>query len=224
MAVPVEGWLLRATPDLQRGRLNSALPLIRDPGLDAVEAFYAERGLPPQVQVTPADGHPALTGELDARDWGSRWPSAVYSGPAAGVAAVATAADVELLDEATADWLAAWSRCEGRDLEDVALHAQLVLARLGGRATYALAAGGAAVGLVVADAGLAGMFCVAVDRAQRRRGLGSAVVGALAAHASERGASEVYLEVEERNAAAIALYASLGLSRRYGYVHRTAPV
>jgi ribosomal protein S18 acetylase RimI-like enzyme len=225
MAVPVEGWLLRATPGLERGRLNSALPLVRDPGLEVVEAFYAERGLPAQVQVTPADGHPWLTDELDARDWGSRWPSAVYSGRVDDAAAAAAAdGDIALLAEPTADWLAAWSLCEGRDVEDVAMHAQLVLAQLDGRAAYALAPAGAAVGLVVCEDDLAGLFCVAVERDQRRRGLGSAVVGALAAHARERGAREVYLEVEERNAAALAMYARLGLQRRYGYVHRTAPV
>jgi ribosomal protein S18 acetylase RimI-like enzyme len=222
MAVPVEGWLLRATPGLERGRLNSALPLVRDPGLEVVEAFYEERGLPAQVQVTPADGHPWLTDELDARDWGSRWPSAVYSGPTETVAAAA-GEDIALLPAPTAEWLAAWSLCEGRDVEDVALHAELVLAQLEGRAAYALAPAGAAVGLVVCEDDLAGLFCVAVDRAQRRRGLGSAVVGTLAAHAAREGAREVYLEVEERNAAALALYARLGLERRYGYVHRAAP-
>ena len=44
-----DGWLLRATPGVPRGRLNSALPLARDPDLAVVEAFYAVHGLPAQV-------------------------------------------------------------------------------------------------------------------------------------------------------------------------------
>jgi ribosomal protein S18 acetylase RimI-like enzyme len=190
---------------------------VDDPDLGAVEAFYAERGEPAQVQVTPSDGHPELVASLDARGWSSRWPSAVLSAPAAPVAA----AGVPILRTPTPEWLAAWGRAEGRAPADVAAHARLVLAQLDGRTAYAL--DGGAVGLVVCEDDLAGLFCIAVEPDRRRHGLGTRIVGALAAHALAHGAAELHLEVEERNAPALALYARLGFTRRYGYVHRVAP-
>jgi ribosomal protein S18 acetylase RimI-like enzyme len=216
--------LLRATPALDRGRLNSALPLVPDPpgGLAAVEAFYAERSLPAQIQVTPLDGHPALTAELDRRGWGAKWPTVVMSATATAIGAGHTA--VEILPAPTPAFRAAWAGAEPRDPADVDAHAREVLARLDGRAAYAVAADGAGTGIVVAAGELAGLFSIAVAPRNRRRGLGTELVRALAAHAHDRGAKELYLEVEERNAAAIALYARLGFTPRYRYVHRIAPV
>jgi RimJ/RimL family protein N-acetyltransferase len=54
----------------------------------------------------------------------------------------------------------------------------------------------------------------------RRAGLGTAIVRALVAWS---GAREAYLEVERRNAPALALYDRLGFALAYDYVHRFAP-
>jgi GNAT superfamily N-acetyltransferase len=215
-----DGWLLRATPGVSRGRLNSALPLTPDPPLAAVDAFYAALRLPAQVQLTPLDGHPALTAELDARGWGARWPSTVLIGPAA---LPAPAAAIELRPAADDDWLAAWSITEGRDAADVRAHADSVMAQLDGRATYAISAERDAVGIAVAGDELCGLFCIATRPDRRRAGLGAAVVATLAGWARERGARRLCLEVEQRNAPALALYARLGFTRRYDYLHRVAP-
>lgn len=55
------GWLLRATPGLDRGRSNNALTpsreLLRgelDPAIEAVEAFAAEHSIRPGIQISPA--------------------------------------------------------------------------------------------------------------------------------------------------------------------------
>lgn len=168
----VDGWLLRSTPDVPRGRLNSALPLRPDPELGPVLEFYGARGQAPQVQ---------------------------------------------------ARWLAAWGACEGRDRDDVAAHAHTVLARLPGRVAYALVPPAQAVGLAVCDRKRVGLFCVAVDPARRRGGLGTAIVRALMAWGREHGAREAFLDVEQRNAPALALYARLGFRAAYDYVHRVAP-
>jgi N-acetylglutamate synthase len=215
-----DGWLLRATPGVPRGRLNSALPLVGDPDLAVVEDFYAARGIPAQVQVTPLDGHPALTAELDARGWGARWPSTVLAGPAA---LGEPAAEIELRPRPDATWLAAWGAAEGRDPEDVGAHADAVLAQLGGRAAYAISAERDAVGIAVAGDGLCGLFCIATRPDRRRAGRGAAAVATLAGWARGRGAGRLCLEVEQRNAPALALYARLGFTRRYDYLHRVAP-
>jgi ribosomal protein S18 acetylase RimI-like enzyme len=211
----VDGWLLRSTPALERARLNSALPLHPDPDLRPVLDFYAQRGQPAQVQLTPIGGHPRLAAALDAAGWAAKWPSAVLRAPAGFTAA----SGVELLDRAEPRWLDAWAACEGRDDADVAAHAEQVLARLPGRVAYALVEPARAVGIGVCDGERVGLFCVAVHPDHRRAGLGSAVVRTLVALS---GAREDYLEVEQRNAPALAMYARLGFSRAYDYVHRIA--
>lgn len=120
-------------------------------------------------------------------------------------------------DHASPTWLEAWSRCEpGRDVE---AHARTVFARLRGRAGFARVAE-QAVAIAVADDGLLGLFCVAVDPALRRTGLGTRLMRTLLARS---GADRAYLQVDARNAAAIAMYAGLGFTQAYAYCHRSAP-
>jgi ribosomal protein S18 acetylase RimI-like enzyme len=77
-----------------------------------------------------------------------------------------------------------------------------------------------AVGIAVEADGLVGLFCLAVDPARRRAGLGTALVRSLLAAS---GASVAYLQVEENNAPAVALYTRLGFAEAYRYCHRIAP-
>jgi ribosomal-protein-alanine N-acetyltransferase len=66
-------------------------------------------------------------------------------------------------------------------------------------------------------------FCVA--ETVRGRGLGRALLDAACEAASRAGASEMFLEVGERNVAAISLYGSLGflaVGRRGAYYHHGA--
>jgi ribosomal protein S18 acetylase RimI-like enzyme len=79
---------------------------------------------------------------------------------------------------------------------------------------------GVAVGLAVEADGLVGLFCLAVDPARRRSGLGTALVRGLLAASR---ASVAYLQVEERNTPAVALYRRLGFSQAYRYCHRIGP-
>jgi ribosomal protein S18 acetylase RimI-like enzyme len=125
--------------------------------------------------------------------------------------------ELEVADHATNEWLAAWARCEpGRDVEG---HARTVFPLLAGRAMFARL-GEAAVGIGVPHDDLIGLFCVAVDPARRRAGLGTALVRRLLADSPARIA---YLQVEESNAPAISMYRRLGFSEACTYCHRVAP-
>lgn len=195
------------------------------PALQEVEAFARTHGIRTGVQVSPLALHGTLQRELDRRGWGTQWPVLVMVGPARDVAAVAdkgAMADagvdgLEVADQATPEWLATWARCEpGRDVE---AHARTVLRLLAGRATFARL-GEVAMGIGVESEDLVGLFCVAVDPARRRSGLGTAMVRALLARAN---ASTAYLQVEESNGPALAMYARLGFAEAYRYCHRVAP-
>jgi GNAT superfamily N-acetyltransferase len=68
-----------------------------------------------------------------------------------------------------------------------------------------------------------GVSLVQTTPAARRRGLGGHVVRGLAHWASQRGANRAYLQVEERNTPAVALYGRLGFSTHHTYLTREAP-
>jgi ribosomal protein S18 acetylase RimI-like enzyme len=81
-----------------------------------------------------------------------------------------------------------------------------------------------AIGRVAAAAGWAGLTAIEVAPGHRRRGLATAITAALAARAAAHGAGHLYLQVEDDNEAAHALYRRNGFSVHHGYHYRVAPV
>jgi len=72
-------------------------------------------------------------------------------------------------------------------------------------------------------AGEAEVLSIGVLDAARRRGVGRALMAAVAAEAARHGATSLFLEVAEDNVAALALYESLDfrpVGRRPGYYRR----
>lgn len=222
-----DGWLLRATPGLDRGRSNHALPPCRalsveeiTPAIERVRAFAAEHGTRAGIQVSPLALQRVLDDELSRRGWGTQWPTIVLLAERrAALHAAPERADLSaaISEEATVAWLDAWACCEpGRDVE---AHRRTVFARLAGRARFARI-GERAVAIGVEGDGLMGLFCVAVAPAHRRTGLGTAIVRELL---SRSEAPLTYMQVEADNAPALALYARLGFGESHRYLHRAAP-
>ncbi len=218
------GWVLRATPGLRRGRSNHALTPCREltgselePALVRVARFADEQSIGAGIQVSPTFLHRRLERELDRRGWAAHPPVLVLV-RGAGIperAQPPNALVLETASHASPEWLATWGRCEpGRDL---AAHAATVFARLRGRAVFARL-GEVAVGIAVASEGLVGLFCLAVDPAHRRTGLGTALVERLLARWPGYLA---YLQVEAANTAALSVYDRLGFGALYRYRHRT---
>jgi ribosomal protein S18 acetylase RimI-like enzyme len=71
--------------------------------------------------------------------------------------------------------------------------------------------------------GWAGITAVEVQPARRRAGLGTALTEAVCAEAVNRGISQVFLQVETSNTAAIALYQRTGFRYSHRYHYRVAP-
>nr|WP_202437612.1 GNAT family N-acetyltransferase [Streptomyces sp. SID5910] len=218
-------WELRAAAGFTR-RANSVLPL-GDPGmplddaLTAVRRWYGERGLPAYVQTaTGAEGtQELLCAELERRGWVREVTAEVWTGALAPVADRAEGAGVVLSREADEAWLGRYQR---KGLSDVALR---VLGS-GPSVWFATVPGGdapAAIGRCVVDGRWASFAAVEVDPGQRRRGLATEVMAALARRALDEGASAAWLQVEADNAGARALYAGMGFSAHHAYHHYRGP-
>ncbi|AQS67702.1 GNAT family N-acetyltransferase [Streptomyces pactum] len=229
---PVEGerlgeWELRAAAGFTR-RANSVLPL-GDPGLPldealtAVRRWYAERGLPAYVQTaTGAEGtQELLSAELERRGWIREVTAEVWTGGLAPVADLAEGTGVALSREADEAWLARYQR---KGVSDVALRVLNAGPSVWFATVPGAAAGApAAIGRCVVDGRWASFAAVEVDPAQRRRGLATAVMAALARRALDEGASAAWLQVETDNAGARALYAGMGFTAHHAYHHYREP-
>ncbi len=230
---PLGGWRLRHNRGVTN-RGNSVWPGPgAGPGLDErleiVEAFYRSRGLPALFQLTPVAEPAALDEALESRGYASFSPVLVQTLELDATTRrfdsgrddrVATRASCE--DTPSPEWLEL-STLRGRYTGSDGLVLRAMLERLTGRAGYALSTGEegpAAVGLCVVAPPWAGVFAMRTLDAQRGRGHGRAVLGAIAAWARRRGATRLYLQVEEDNPAACALYASSGFATAYGYHYR----
>jgi GNAT superfamily N-acetyltransferase len=213
--VEVDGWRLRASRGVTR-RGNSALPLTCGRPLQEVQDFFAQRGLPPAVQVSDPD----LDAELAGRGWTLEMPTQVMTGPVPqGLAGdVATTADE--------DWLRCWWAVDGRGGEAELAVARTCLSRVTAPAGYArVAVCGRTVAVArgVVQEGWLGVFAMAVLPEHRRQGLASRLLGALGTWAGGHGATSAYLQVRRDNDAALRLYARHGMAAAYPYAYRYGP-
>ncbi len=227
----VPGWTLRHTPGAPWRRVNSALPdpLAGAADVDPVTRHYTGLGLRPCVQVTPLELHEALDARLAARGWTAEGATAVLTAAlqetiAAASPAQSTSATVTVNERWSAAWLGAWAVAEALPERSAAREA---LARIPSPCAFALARlddGPVGVGLAVRSRGWAGVFALATVPGARRRGVAKTVLWALAQWAQAGGADRLYLQVEDDNASARALYEHLGFVRSHGYHYRTAPL
>ncbi|HTZ42455.1 MAG TPA: GNAT family N-acetyltransferase [Jatrophihabitans sp.] len=217
------GWLLHADAGWT-GRANSVLPVAtpsRPLGelLDAARRFYAGHGLPVQVQV-PLPARGLLDAELAGRCWRLERPTVVLTRPLAPADPVGAPA-VRLATEPDDDWLAAYHYRGGALPES----ARRLLVRHE-RVAFAAVRDGdrtVAIGRGAVDQGWLGVTAVEVAPEHRRQGLGSAVMAALGDWGRAHGAHAAYLQVDDGNPAALALYDRLGFTEHHRYHYRIEP-
>ncbi|MFC3501216.1 GNAT family N-acetyltransferase [Micromonospora krabiensis] len=222
------GWLLRAA-DGWTGRANSALP-VGDPdrplpaAVDAVESWYRDRGLTPMVN-TPLPLAAPVGAELDARGWATRPPVLVQTAPLPLPSAPprAGAAAVELATAPSDEWLSVAAGRKG-GLPDAARHVLTAVDEV--RFAHAYADGtliGIGRGTVTGSGRWLGLSLIEVLPPARRQGLAARMIRALADWGVATGATRAFLQVEQSNTGAVALYQGLGFTTHHTYLTRAAP-
>ncbi|MQA93668.1 MAG: GNAT family N-acetyltransferase [Streptosporangiales bacterium] len=223
-------WLLRYSGGVTK-RANSVQVLgpAERPGpreLDAavaeVEGFYAGHGLPSCFQLGP--GAPDwLAGELAGRGYRTVDPTLIMTAPLTGPEPdVPDPEPVTVHDRPSLDWLDAWLSVDGRGGPEQVPWARTILT--GHPSVYAEVGGDSggpprAVGRGVPQGEWLGVYCMATEPSQRRRGYGAAVLRTLRAWGARRGAERAYLLVTEANKPALRLYERAGfeVAAHYSY-------
>ena len=217
-------WVLRANGGFTH-RANSVLPLGRpgrplDEALQFVHAWYAERGLPVQLQI-PTEARRLLDAELGERGWPVDLATRVLVGRLDMLASVAAGPPVEVAPTPDDAWLALYRG--GRGLAEPA-RSLLTRHDSVGFASLRLAGRTVAVGRGAVDDSWLGVMAVEVAPDHRRQGLAAAVMAALWQWGTQHGAQRGYLQVAADNTAAIALYEKLGYRIHHEYHYRREPV
>nr|BFE63310.1 hypothetical protein GCM10020063_078360 [Dactylosporangium thailandense] len=187
---------------------------------------------PPSAAAQPGQPNPASSTGQDAAGTSPAFspsataPSAASDGPSFAEDAPETAGSpggrIELATEPSAEWLTAVAGRKG-PLPDSARHVLTAVPNVRFAQWYdeqgTLLA--TARGCVADDESRwLGLSLIGVDERMRRRGLAQRLIAALAEWAVTLGARDAYLQVEQRNTAAVALYSRLGFTVHHIYSSR----
>ena len=225
------GWILRAAGNWT-GRANSALA-VGDPdrtleaAIDGVVEWYTAHGQQPLINAPMPLAAP-VNAALDVRGWTARPLTLVQTASLARVMAAAPARGdlppVDLADAPTDEWFAMVAEHKGT-LPAVATRIltgapELVFAHVRDTDGELVAV---ARGAVTGPGRWLGVSLLQTAPSARRRGIAQQVVHGLAQWAAQHGSNRAYLQVEERNTAAVGLYGRLGFSTHHTYLTREAP-
>lgn len=224
------GWVMRHDNVSPTRRANSVFagPVGDSVNLDGllsqVESHYANLGKPPRFQISPVSSPAGLEQQLEARGYQSEGHTMVSWALASDV--VTSGGDfldgVQFSNEVSDDWEAVYANSIGD--ADVA-QARMALFRRIRRDTAFVTVHRdnrpVAMGLGVFDEGWTGVFSMFTAPDFRRQGLARGIVSSLAHWTEEIGGSYMYLQVEDDNDAARAIYEQCGFNPVYPYHYRT---
>jgi ribosomal protein S18 acetylase RimI-like enzyme len=220
------GWRLYASRGCS-GRINTCWqqgppgrPTIH--AIEAVEAWYAGRGFPARFKIVETDSAGAALVELLAqRGYRSHTPTLTMTGSLHGEPDFQIRVGDEI-DEAFCRVFGDGAFGDGRDAGE-RLEALARIPKPRGYAVAEIDGAPAAVGTCAIEGEWAGILGMRTLAGFRRLGLGRRVFRALAAYAIAAGASRGYLQVDDDNAKAIALYESEGYAPAYLYRYWELP-
>jgi ribosomal protein S18 acetylase RimI-like enzyme len=222
----IEGWLL-PFDNSTIGRAKSAVPLrhdrieVRD--IAMIESLYAIRGLQAAYRVADLPGLAPVHAELARRGYQAQQPTLVQIGSVRAMRALCHDLPARVSASPQATWSSVYL-AEGFDPVDGA-HRVQALSR-SPHMVYAWvedAGQSVAAGTAALSQGWCSIHGMRTLPAHRGRGLAARVLAGLADAATERMLERVFLQVEEGNSAALALYRRAGFSTAWRYQYWRKP-
>ena len=225
----LDGWVLRHSPDVPFRRANSVLTLgagdalTLDERLSVVQSLADRTGRPARLQVARHARPSGLDEALEARGFAVEAPVDVCVADSAAVrAATRSHQGVERYGGPDERWIAAWRDTDTSDrpVELFADGYRAMLTRVAPE-LLAVSVGSVGVAIGVRERGCVGVFSMKTHPAHRRQGVAGALLHEIATWALEGGAEQMYLQVEEANDDARALYEGTGFVPHHRYWYRT---
>jgi ribosomal protein S18 acetylase RimI-like enzyme len=207
----IGNWLLRFNHGYTK-RANSAYVVgpVNADDVSEIRSWYTARDQPFYIREVSLWANPDLEHELIRQNFRRFDETLIMTGNLAE-ADVA----IELLDPA--EWITWYATFEGATKGNQVHHLALIN-RINTPVALAIIRSGGqpvACGLAVADADWVGLFDIATDPTQRRRGHGRQLMQGLMEWGMAQGARSGYLQVLATNVPAIELYERLGFGERY---------
>ncbi len=221
------GWLLPMDSGTV-GRARSAVPLRHAPqpfeGLEAIVQAYRAAGFPPALRLPEAPAFVPWHQALQAQGWQRRQPTWTQVGTVQALLDLpANGPDAQLAAQPDAAWMAMYLGA-GLDPVDGASRARALARAQGLRYASVQRAGETvACGAASYSHGWLGVHGMRTAAAQRGQGLAACVLRAMAQEARQRGIERVFLQVDQHNAPALALYRRAGLATAWGYAYWRLP-
>lgn len=225
----LDGWLVRLSPGAaKRARsvnphFGSSMPI--DAKVDRCEAIYAAHRLPVLFRITPFCKPPELDEVLARRGYVTFDATLVQVARLAPGTAEPQIDGVELASAPVAEFVEAVGELRGSTpvqraahferLSNTPLGMHAVIARCEGRIV--------GCGQVALDDGLAAIYDMVTAADFRGRGLATWIVAALSNRAGQAGARYAFLQVNDDNAPALAVYGKFGFATVYAYHYRARP-
>lgn len=227
-----DGWLLRASgTDTRRANSAtalqpSALPLPEK--IDYTEAWYRTYGQSAVFRLTHEFSPPELDELLNSRGYTREVETQVLTADLTHDLPpddYAIPAGAKLLERTPEEGLDDAHRMKSFSAELHALDLKRQALWRGTQVFLSLktAHGIACTGMARIEDGYLGIFNMRTASKARGKGYGTLVVAYLLAWGQEQGAGTAFLQVDQANEPAMALYRKFGFAAQYSYWHRVAP-
>ncbi len=222
----IDGWLLPFDSGTI-GRAKSAVPLHHVAAVDGIrhdiEQRYLAQGLPTTFRLPDQPCFDRLKRELGALGYAAGRPTHVQIAATDAVLAVANGSTATLAETPDEAWAALFLG-EGFDPVDGASRVTS-LSRATGTLFAGLREGGRtlAAGAAAFSHGWASVHGMRTECSSRGRGFAGQILRAIAEQARRRGLERIFLQVEQGNEAAQALYRRAGFQTVWRYEYWSKP-